>query len=137
MTQLTDKERTAQMNDMRSFDEQMPCVGIFGYDPAAHSLIGMRKKEITPQLVEAAAEKGSPFISYPEMQGDLSADDSRLAGRVVWSVDKFLVLVGKWAEPIQDELTELLEKEFSLPYFEFVYDEHWDLGHVWSGDMPR
>lgn len=29
MTQLTDKERAAQMNDMRSFDEQMPCVGFF------------------------------------------------------------------------------------------------------------
>ena len=111
MTQLTDKERTAQMNDMRSFDEQMPCVGIFWYDPADHSFFGVRKKEI--------------------------ADDSRLAGRVVWSIDKFIVLVGKWAEPIQDELTELLEKEFSLPYFEFVYDEHWDLGHGWSGDMPR
>ena len=137
MTQLTDKERTAQMNDMRSFDEQMPCVGIFGYYPAAHSLIGMRKKEITPQLVEAAAEKGSPFISYPDMKGELSADGSRLAGRVVWSIDKFIVQVGKWAEPIQEELTELLEKEFSLPYFEFVYDEHWDLGHGWSGDMPR
>ena len=137
MTQLTDKERTAQMNDMRSFDEQMPCVGIFWYDPAAHSFIGVRKKEITPQMVEAAAEKGSPFISYPEMQGELSVDGSCLAGRVVWSVDKFLVLVGKWAEPIQDELTELLEKEFSLPYFEFVYDEHWDLGHGWSGDLPR
>ncbi|MBR1594149.1 MAG: hypothetical protein IJ659_05190, partial [Alloprevotella sp.] len=26
---------------------------------------------------------------------------------------------------------------FSLPYFEFVYDEHWDLGHGWNGDMPR
>ena len=24
----------------------------------------------------------------------------------------------------------------TLPYFEFVYDEHWDLGHGWSGDMP-
>jgi hypothetical protein len=46
------------------------------------------------------------------------------------------VLVGLWAEPIQEELTELIEKEFSLPYFEFVYDEHWDLGHGWSGDMP-
>ena len=57
-------------------------------------------------------------------------------GRVAWTIDKFIVLVGKWAEPIQDELTELLEKEFSLPYFEFVYDEHWDLGHGWSGDMP-
>ncbi len=137
MTQLTDKERTAQMNDMRSFDEQMPCVGIFWYDPANHSFFGVRKKEITPQMVEEAAEKGSPFISYPDVQGELSADDSRLVGRVVWSIDKFNVLVGKWAEPIQDELTELLEKEFSLPYFEFVYDEHWDLGHGWSGDMPR
>ena len=44
--------------------------------------------------------------------------------------------MGKWAEPIQDELSDLLEKEFSLPYFKFVYDEHWDLGHGWSGDMP-
>ena len=34
-----------------------------------------------------------------------------------------------------DELTTLVEEEFSLPYFEFVYDEHWDLGHGWSGDM--
>ena len=123
MTQLTDKERAAQMNNMRSFDEQMPCVGIFWNDPADHSFFGVRKKEITPQMVEAAAEKGSPFISYPEMQGEWSADGSELTGRLVWSVDKFIALVGKWAEPIQEELSELLEKEFSLPYFEFVYDE--------------
>ncbi len=127
MTQLTDKERTAQMNDMRSFDEQMPCVGIFWYDPANHSFFGVRKKEITPQMVEEAAEKGSPFISYPDVQGELSADDSRLAGRVVWSIDKFIVLVGKWAEPIQEELTELLEKEFSLPYFALLFP---DGGHM-------
>jgi hypothetical protein len=54
---------------------------------------------------------------------------------VAWNIDKFIVLVGHWAEPIKEELTELLEQEFSLPYFEFVYDEHWDLGHGWSGDM--
>ena len=29
MTQLSDIERQAQMADMKSFDEQMPCVGIF------------------------------------------------------------------------------------------------------------
>ena len=133
MTQLTDKERTAQMNDMRSFDEQMPCVGIFWYDPANHSFFGVRKKEITPQMVEEAAEKGSPFISYPDMQRELSADDSRLAGRVAWTIDKFIVLVGKWAEPILEELTELLEKEFSLPYFEFVYDGHGDSVHDGKG----
>lgn len=68
MTQLTDKERTAQMNDMRSFDEQMLCVGFLGYDPADHSFFGVQKKETTPQMVETAAEKGSPIVCYPEMQ---------------------------------------------------------------------
>ena len=42
-------------------------------------------------------------------------------GRVTWTIDKFIVLVSKWAEPIQDKLSELLEQEFSLPYFKFVY----------------
>lgn len=23
----------------------------------------------------------------------------------------------------------MLEKELALPYFQYVYDEHWDLGH--------
>ena len=42
-------------------------------------------------------------------------------GRVAWTIiDKFIVLVRKWAEPLQEELTSLLEEEFSLPYFEFV-----------------
>ena len=135
MTQLTDQERIALMNDMRTFDEQMPCVGIFWYDPVDHNFFGVRKKEITPRMVEESAKKGDPFISYPEMQRELSVDESSMCGRVVWLIDKFIVLVGEWAEPIQEELTELLEKEFSLPYFEFVYDEHWDLGHGWSGEI--
>lgn len=46
---------------------------------------------------------------------------------MAWIIDKFIVLVGKWAESILDELTELIEAEFSLPYFEYVYDEHRDL----------
>ena len=114
MTQLTDKERTAQMNDMRSFDEQMPCVGIFWYDPADRSFFGVRKKEITPVMVEAAAEKGSPFISYPEVQGELSANGSCMVGREVWAVDKFNVLVGKYAQPIQEELTEMSKTDCLL-----------------------
>ena len=56
-------------------------------------------------------------------------------GGVTWSVDKFVVFVGKWAEPIEEGLGALIEEEFSLPYFEFVYDYHWDLGHGWTGDM--
>jgi len=56
-------------------------------------------------------------------------------GRVAWNIDKFTVLAGHWAEPIHDIINELIDKYFHLPYFEFVYDEHWDLGHGWSGDM--
>ncbi len=104
--------------------------------------------------MEDAAEKGKPFISYPQLHRQVWAkeyfralanhtktkfkgDNTQIPrGRVAWTIVRFIVLIGHWAEPIQDELTELLEKEFSLPYFEFVYEEHWDLGHAWSGDIP-
>ena len=150
MTQLNDKDRKAQMEDMKSFDEQMPCVGIFWYDPEEHSFFGVHKKELTPKMVEDAAEKGVPFINYPKLHRQIwqreyfkaqakgertkfEGDYTQVPrGRVAWNVNKFIVLVGKWADPIQDELSALLEQEFSLPY-----DYHWDLGHGWSGDMPR
>ena len=140
MTQLSDKEHNAQMADMASFDEQMPCIGIFWYDPQEHSFFGVHKKEITPRMVEEAAEKGVPFINYPKLHRQIWAREyfkAQAKGERTKFEGKFIVLVGKWAEPIQDELTELLEREFSLPYFEFVYDHHWDLGHGWSGDMPK
>ena len=166
------------MESMKAFDEQMPCVGIFWYDPADKAFFGVCKQELTPKMVEEAADKGLPFINYPklhrqgleqreESQACLGFPKSRQSssetqiwakeffkaqakheetkfkgdytqvprGRVTWNINKFIVLVGHWAEPILDELTELIEQEFSLPYFEFVYDEHWDLGHGWSGDM--
>ena len=121
MTQLSNKDHAAQMADMKTFDEQMPCVGIFWYDPEEHCLFGVHKKEITPRDVEEAAEKGVSFICFG---GEFKSDSSNQGGCVVWNADKFEVKLGRWAEPIQDELTELIEKEFSLQYFVFVYDEH-------------
>ena len=74
-----------------------------------------------PREVEEARSKGVDVINYPiKFTGDYT---QVLRGRVAWNVNKFIVLVGKWAEPMQDELTKLLEQEFSLPYFEFVYDQ--------------
>ena len=154
MKTLSDDQHNAQMDDMRSFDEQMPSVGIFWYDPDDHTLFGVRKKEITPQMVEEAADKGKPFINYPHLHRQVWAKEYFRAqakhyetkfkgdytqiprGRVTWTIYKFIVLVGHWAEPIQDELYTLIEEAFALPYFEFVYDEHWDLGHGWTGNMP-
>ena len=153
MTQLSTAEHEALMEDMRKFDEQMPCVGIFWYDPADKMLFGVRKQELTPKMVEDAADDGLPYINYPRLHRQVWAkeffrarakhEDTKFVGdytqvprgRVTWAVDKFVVFVGQWAKPIEEDLTELIEKEFSLPYFEFVYDYHWDIGHGWSGDM--
>lgn len=63
LIQLSNKNYDAQMVDMKIFDETIPSVGIFWYDPQEHSFFGEHRKEITPRKVEEAAEKGVPFIS--------------------------------------------------------------------------
>lgn len=153
MTQLSNDAHQQQMASMKAFDEQMPCIGIFWYDPSDNTLFGVRKQEVTPKMVEEAAVNGLPFLNYPHLHRQVWAkeyfkaqakhEDTKFKGDytqiprgcVAWNIDKFIVLVGHWAESILEELTALIESEFSLPYFEFVYDEHWDLGHGWSGDM--
>lgn len=134
MTQLNDKDRAALIADMKSFDEEMPSIGSFLYNPQDHCLVDVDKKELTPRDVEEARAEGVDVINYPMLNN--THYKQNLHGRVVWNINKFMVLVGKWAEPVQDELTQLIEDTFHLPYFEFVYDEHWDLGHDWSADMP-
>lgn len=121
MKQLSEKDRKAQMADMKSFDEHMPCVGVFWYDPEEHSFFGVRKKEITPREVEEARAEGVDVINYPiKFTGDYTQVPR---GLVTWNIDKFIVLVGHWAEPVQEELSQLIEDTFHLPYFEFVYAE--------------
>ncbi|MBR1480846.1 MAG: hypothetical protein IJ609_02840 [Paludibacteraceae bacterium] len=153
MTTLSHSEKEAIMADMKSFDEPMPAVGIFWYDPKEHDFFGVYKKVLTPKMIEEAADKGLPYINYQRLHRQIwkehyframaenkptkfKGDYTQVPrGRVAWSVNKFVVFVGQWAKEREDELTELLDKYFALPYFEFRYDEHWDLGHGWSGDL--
>lgn len=135
---MSDKELQQQMDAMRALDEPMPQVGIFWYDPQEHSFLCTEKKEITPKMVEESRARGEQSITYatsgtrPQRE---SGERVLLFGRVAWNINKFIVFVGQWAKPIEAELAEMIEKEFALPYFEFVYDIHWDLGHGWSGDL--
>lgn len=149
----TNEQHNAMMNDMRSFDEPMPSVGIFWYDPVEKNFFGVNKQEITPKMIEDAADNGIPYINYPTLHRQVwkkeyfralathestkfKGDYTQIPrGRVAWAIDKFVVFVGQWAKDLEPELTELIEKEFALPYFDFLYDEHWDLGHGWSGDF--
>lgn len=129
---MTEIIRTNTTQSAKAVDN--PCVGFFWYDLDSHSLFGVRKEELSPSRMEAAACDGLPFIDYPETnrevweQEGFPGDYARTPrGRFSWSVNKFVVLVSSWARPIQDELTALLKKEFLLPSLELVIDEHWDV----------
>ena len=150
---MSQDEIRQQMESMRALDEPMPQVGIFWYDTEDKTFFGVRKQELTPKQVEEAAENGMPFINYPHLHRQVWAKEYFRAqatgettkfsgdytqvprGRVTWNINKFIVFVGQWAKSIEDELAQMIEKEFALPYFEFVYDNHWDIGHGWSGDL--
>ena len=153
MNTLGSKEHKAMMADMKSFDEPMPAIGIFWYDADEHDFFGVYKKELTPKMIEEAAEKGLPYINYQRLHRQIWKEQYFRAmanheptkfkgdytmiprGRVAWAVDKFVVFVGQWAKEHEDEVRDLIAKYFALPYYELMYDEHWDLGHGWSGDM--
>jgi len=153
MCTLDEKGHQQMMADMQSYDEAMPAVGIFWYDMEEHDFFGVYKKELTPKMIEEAAEKGIPYVNYQRLHRQIwkehyfralaSHEPTKFKGdytmiprgRVAWAVDKFVVFVGKWAEGHEEELTNLLHRYFALPFFEFLYDEHWDLGHGWSGDL--
>ena len=142
MTTLSQEDKAAMMADMKSLDEDMPSVGIFWYDTEEHDFFGVYKRELTPKMIEDAADKGLPFINYPKLHRQVWKEQYFRAlsqhkptrftgdytmiprGRVAWSIDKFVVFVGKWAEGKEEELTKLIEKYFALPFFEFIYDEH-------------
>ena len=127
MTQLSKEEHQAMMADMQAFDEQMPCVGIFWYDPEEKTLFGVRKEELTPKMVEESANEGLPFINTPDLHHEVWAKEHFRAeakqeetkfkgdytqvprGRVAWNINKFIVLVGQWAKPLEEELGALLE----------------------------
>ena len=125
MTTLSHSEKEAIMKDMKSFDEPMPAVGIFWYYPEEHDFFGVYKKELTPKMVEEAKAKEIKVINYEKP--DYIKDTK---GRVAWSIDHFVVFVGRWAENIEEELTALLEKYFALPYFEFRYVKICDETHI-------
>ncbi len=117
MTQLSAAEHETLMEDMRQFDEQMPCVGIFWYDPADKTLFGVRKQELTPKMVEDAADNGLPYINYPHLdrqgwakeffQARAKHEDTKFGGdytqvprgRVTWDPisSSSMTTIGTWA----------------------------------------
>lgn len=135
---MTDKEIKQQMDAMRAFDEPMPQVGIFWYDIIDHTFLKICKQELTPKRINEFAIKGIHVIHIEMLDEDIlqttAAEEfnlpSEIQGRervfrgcVAWNINKFSIFVGQWAKPVEKQLSQMIEKEFALPFFEFVYEE--------------
>ena len=108
MTQLSTTEHEAMMEDMRQFDEQMPCVGIFWYDPADKALFGVRKSELTPKMVEDAANDGVPYINYPHLHRQVWAKEFLPVGFIVKHKEEALLQLSQEQEnSISQDMTHL------------------------------
>ena len=153
------QEHNDMLDLMRGFaDTGRPQVGIFWYDYAHNTLFGVQKDDADryidagigtihklhkdywmKQHYRAVAKGDTGSIFYTETNYTQIP-----RGRVFVRPDGSLyVTVGHWIEGKingqqvvnADALRELLIDEFNLPEdFLFVIDEHWDIGHGWSGD---
>lgn len=155
----TDEAHKEMMDLMRGFfDNGKPQVGIFWYDYANNKLFGVQKDDAdkyaetgkigtlhklhktywTKQHFRAVANNETNSIFYSENNYTLIP-----RGRIFVKPDMtFYVTVGEWIngqidgkEVIdKDKLRELIEDEFNLTNFDYLIDEHWNIGRVWSED---
>ena len=148
------------INVMRNFfDDGKPQVGIFWLDYVHNTLFGVQKDDAEKYIEEigvgtlhklqrtywhkqhyrAVARNEINSIFYVKTNYTLIP-----RGRVfVRSDGSIYVTVGHWINGEidgqnvinQQKVRELIADEFNLSDdFEIIIDEHWDIGHGWSGD---
>lgn len=158
---LSDSATHTEMVDFMSnfFDDGKPQVGIFWLDYVHNTLFGVEKDDAEKYIEErgvgtlhklhrtywqkqhhrAIAKNDTTSIFYKEKNYTLIP-----RGRVfVRSDGSIYVAVGSWINGDingknvinQQKVREIIADEFNLPDdFEFMIDEHWNIGHGWSGD---
>lgn len=123
MTHLSDKDHKAQMAAMKAFDEQMPCIGIFWYDPEVHALCDVHKKELTPGMIEAAAKNDIHYIEYSP-SGDVDNDRK-----------EFSILNIAFKQGQTEVRFRYAEREQCLR--RLAANSQLSIGQAWSGDMLK
>ena len=123
MTQLSEKDHKALMSDMKSFDEQLPCIGIFWYDPESHALCDVHKKELTPGMIDAAAKNDIHYIEYLP-SGDVDNDRK-----------EFSILNIEFKQGQTEVRFRYAEREQCLR--RLAANSQLSIGYAWSGDMPK
>ena len=135
------------IDDMRSFNNQnTPSVGFFWYDSKNNVLFGVQSIDVNEIPFDTNGMKTirKTHKTYWQKELHRPLKDPRIKGdytltprgRVYQSKDNaFKVYVGNWINEYQNEVAKLIKEEFDIDEFEFVIDEHWDIGNGWSGDF--
>lgn len=153
------QEHNDMIDLMRGFaDTGRPQVGIFWYDYAHNTLFGVQKNDADRYVDESIGTIHKLHKDYWMKQhyraiakgdtGSMFYTETNYTqiprGHIFVCPDGSLyVTVGHWINGEingkqvvdADALRELLVDEFNLPEdFPFMIDEHWNIGHGWSGD---
>lgn len=152
----TEKQHQEAINLMENYlAPEAPKLGIFWYDYMKEQLFGVEKQEVTDEQMKkgmhtlpklhrsywqkwhhrAVAKNDTSSIYYQEHNYTLIP-----RGRIFLTDGVFTVRVGDWIKDgvnghkiDPEKLHDLICDEFDIPEdFQFVMDEHWNLGHGWS-----
>jgi hypothetical protein len=151
---MSNKERQEMMQlmaDNFEFQEE-PKLGIFWYDEANDTLLGVVKIEAidVPFSSELAERKTirslhKSWWQKQKMRYRAGRENNKIFEKEYTKIPRgrifqrktdnvFEIMCGSW---INEHILELVIEEFDLQKqaVETVIDEHWELGHGWSGDF--
>lgn len=149
LRKLSDFEHLQAEEAMRNDTTFEPQIGIFWYSPERDELFGVQsiaesdlkemgrstftKRHDQVWKKEHARALAKNDVNSPFFKGSNGYHIPR--GRIFLKEDGYSVALGKWINDYP-QAKDLILEEFNLPEnkTEFTYDEHWDIGHGWSGD---
>ena len=150
MREMSEEEHQNVMKSMSdNFDYQdEPKVGIFWYDEETNELFGVSKinaadlqfnsnglKTISTLHKSWWQKQKNRAISKGNDPGIFQKDYTQIPrGRIFQRKDGvFQLMCGSW---MNSQIEDLVKDEFDLNevLYEKIIDEHWEIGHGWSGE---
>lgn len=127
-----------------------PKVGIWWYDDSIHDFFGVYSTRTQDIPLDSNGRRVYPRMHYqtwkkdhlrevaqgvPLVEQRFCGDYTSIPrGRVNEEDGKYVVYVGSWIKGKETIIDALIEIYFDIDEFVYRVDEHWELGHGWSGD---
>lgn len=149
------KDGDAKMSTLKAtmasfMASDQPKVGIWWYDDTKHDFFGVYSCNAQDVPLDSNGRRVYPKMHYQTWKKDhlrevaqnvpvkdqlFVGDYTRVPrGRVNEEDGQYVVYVGSWIRGKETVIDALVELYFDIDTFSYRVDEHWELGHGWSGD---